>query len=543
MSPSTIAGVVACFEPNDLASFMAVVDRLSLREQRLAIAAANFRALCHPATEIELILHRGNGGERPRLTSAPVHRHDDIRSRPVIGTLRFRAHSAVAPVVAGSNETFHALISPDTAMAEDDGTPMSAYWRLRQRIEHRFPLQYDLLRQRVLARRERGLHSRPLMRRPLTDEERAAAALPVVDGQQRAVLVGLHWLDLGGAERWAVETVKLVRDAGFLPIVVTDRESHQPWITRPEFDGAVVIPLSFPLDEPGDESFLRAILGDFDIAGVIVHHCAWLYDRLPLIKTWCPGVPVVDSLHIIEYAGGGYPASGVHLDPYIDLHHVISPQLADWLTGPQQVASEKVVLAPLVGLTVEQQHSGFVDTAGDTLRLGFVGRLVRQKRPYLFLKLLRRLHDDGVPIRAIMHGSGELEGTVRQRIHDYGLDGLVELRDHEAPVSETLAEIDLLVVSSQNEGITLTTFEALAAGVPVLSADVGSQDTIVHDEMLVPRAPHGFVDDAAAAIAHLATDPEARREAWEQEMARARAFSAQESATEWMRRTLQAWNA
>lgn len=541
MSPRTIAGVVACFEPNDPVAFMTVIDSLSLREQRLAIGAANFRALCNPDVDIELVVHRGQGGERPRLTNEPVTHHDDIRTRPIVGTLRFIARSVPGAAVLATT-TFHALVSPDSAMVADDGAPMSLYWRLRQRIERRFPLHYDLLRQLVLARREHRLQSRPLARRELTDGERVTEVLPA-EASRRAVLIGIHWLDLGGAERWAVETVKLVRDAGFLPVVITDRESHHPWITRSEFDDAVVIPMSFPLDEPSDESFLHAVVSGFDVVGVIVHHCAWLYDRLPLIKQWRPEAQVIDSLHIIEYAGGGYPASGVHLDPFIDLHHVISPQLADWLTGPQRVLTDKVVLAPLVGLTVDPQPPSVEARSSDVFRIGFIGRFVRQKRPYLFLKLLRRLHDDGLPIHAIMHGGGELEAVIRRRIHEYGLDGVIEIRDHDVPVAETLAEIDLLVVSSQNEGITLTTFESLAAGVPVLSTDVGSQDTIVHDAMLVPRAPHGFVDAASAVVARLAADPVERRRAWEQETERARAFSAHESATEWMRRTLQAWNA
>jgi glycosyltransferase involved in cell wall biosynthesis len=541
LSPRTIAGVVACFEPSDPDAFMAVMESLSLREQRLVVGAANFRALCNPGTDIRLTVHRGTGAERPRLTSGVVSHRDDLRSRPVMGVLDVMTGDA-DDAAGRSQRSFHALVSPDSALGEDDGAPASLYWRLRQNIEHRYPLQYDLLRQRVLSRRERALHERPLPRRSLTEHEQAIEPLPSPGGR-RAVLIGVHWLDLGGAERWAVETVRLVREAGMLPIVVSDKASHQPWISRPEFDGAVVIPLSFPLDEPEEEAFLRAVVGGFDLAGVIVHHCAWLYDRLPLITRWRPGIQVIDALHIIEYAGGGYPATGVHLDPFIDIHHVISPQLADWLTGPQGVAPEKVTLAPLVGLTAAEQRSAFEESSSAALRLGFVGRFVRQKRPYLFLKLVRRLHDEGVPVTAVMHGGGELEGDVRRRIREYDLVDIVEVRDHDVPVEQTFREVDLLVISSQNEGITLTTFESLAAGVPVLSSDVGSQDTIVNSDMLVPRAPHAFVESASRTISRLVGDPAARRSAWEEQMARARAFSAQESATDWMRRTLHTWNA
>ena len=47
------------------------------------------------------------------------------------------------------------------------------------------------------------------------------------------------------------------------------------------------------------------------------------------------------------------------------------------------------------------------------------------------------------------------------------------------PVSRTYEDADVLLVSSVNEGITLTTIEAISDGVPVLSANVGSQETLV----------------------------------------------------------------
>lgn len=59
----------------------------------------------------------------------------------------------------------------------------------------------------------------------------------------------MHWLQSGGAERWAMETVALARQAGLLPIVITDSDGHQPWITRHEFDDTVLLPLTMPLQD------------------------------------------------------------------------------------------------------------------------------------------------------------------------------------------------------------------------------------------------------------------------------------------------------
>src|SRR5690606_10662874 len=103
----------------------------------------------------------------------------------------------------------------------------------------------------------------------------------------------------------------------------------------------------------------------------------------------------------------------------------------------------------------------------------------RQKRPYVFVRLVHKLSRAGLPVRAIMHGDGELDAATRHDIRRARLTRLIEMRPHSRPVADTWAEADLLVVSSLNEGLTLTTFEAIAAGVPVVSADVGSQSTIV----------------------------------------------------------------
>jgi hypothetical protein len=444
--------------------------------------------------------------------------------------------------VAADTYERHILLSSDSSTQETLSEPLNPYWRLRYEIEHRFPTQYDYLRQALLSRREANLQGHKIPRRSFTPVEDGVS--PVVQGKQRAVLLGLHWLDLGGAERWAIEAVALVREAGLLPIVITDRPSHQPWIDRPELDGALVICLTHPLDAEKDtEPLLTAIFENFSIAGVMVHHSAWLYDRLPWIKRLKPGIPVADSLHIIEYAGGGYPALAVHLDDFIDTHHVISPQLVNWLSGRQGVPAEKIALAPLIGLTTGAiRETVKPRVSKDGFTIGFVGRFTRQKRPYLFLTLVRTLAQNGFPVQAIMHGSGELEATVRKRIESYGLGDRITVRNHDVPVNETYDDIDCLILSSQNEGITLTTLEGIAGGVPVLSADVGSQSTLVPPGLLVPRAPHEFVRKALATLDRLKDDEGFRSRVWTEELSRAQEFSKKVSAEDWTRGILSEWN-
>src|SRR5690606_14760861 len=108
---------------------------------------------------------------------------------------------------------------------------------------------------------------------------RIAPAPTARTGAPPAVIVGMHWLELGGAETWALRTIGLVIEAGLTPVVVTDRASAHPLIEHPVFADAVFVPIA-ELPERGADEVLRGIVERFALRGVLVHHSHWLYDRL-----------------------------------------------------------------------------------------------------------------------------------------------------------------------------------------------------------------------------------------------------------------------
>jgi glycosyltransferase involved in cell wall biosynthesis len=135
-----------------------------------------------------------------------------------------------------------------------------------------------------------------------------------------------------------------------------------------------------------------------------------------------------------------------------------------------------------------------------------------------------------------------LEPFVQREIIRHKLQDVVTLRDERAPVDETLTMIDSLVISSQNEGLTLTALEAVMAGVPVVSAEVGSQKTVVAAEALLPREPHEFVSAATQVISRMARSETFREQVWTQEAALVEDFSQLESADRWLVREMTEWS-
>ncbi len=538
---------------------------LSERERRLLVGALNFHALMAPQRTLRIHLYDGSVETTPRLTDDSTfdglsrnNRHR-IESFDIVSSVSVEerepelTEAASARLVASPARHLH--VSSDGVLDSDPYRPQrpGLVGGIARSVKSRAPLLYDDARDLSLLRFRRKLttaieprdYEAEFRRGGAHEDEVIVPAGPAPEGAQKAVIIGLHWFELGGAELWAFETVRLVREAGLLPIVLTNRDSHQPWVTRPELDGALLIPFSEPTVQSqtaGVEPLLRSLLRTFDVRGVVIHHNQWLYDRVAWIAASRPGIPIIDSTHIVEYTGGGYPLSSAIASKSITTHHVISPSLARWMTDVQRIPADRVVMAPLGGLTVKPKDAVFRPRgAGEQFTVAFIGRMARQKAPEVFITMARRLKRQGYSLRFILHGGGELSSWVDDIIEAEGLTADIVRRTSDTPVAETLDEAHVLVVSSHNEGLTLTTLEAIAHGVPVISTDVGAQSDIIPASALVPRHARLAARRLAEAVAPLVDDEEAREALWRKERKAEKKLLSQQSASSWFKEEVGSW--
>lgn len=549
----------------------AQIENLSKRMQRLVYGAVDYNSLIQPGRTLTYKLYMGEKWQYPRLTDTSTLSGSITEQMGLVPFMVFKATSVsrnqtdFSPhYFAGDDQILdhnvrHILLTPDDATDRDvelNHPVNSKAVKLYNTLESSMPTAFDVFRDAKRTMREHvGKKSIPMTMARNADNVNKAGKVqhPWVEvtpgrapkGSPRAVVVAMHWFQAGGAERWALETVKLVRDAGFIPIVITDRDGHQPWITDPAFDDAILLPMTMPVQErPGDSPMLRALFEQFDIAGILIHHCQWMYDNAWWVKTHFPKTRVVDSLHIVEYYfHGGFPKESVAHDEWIDLHHVISPQLEHWLINDHQIAPEKVVDAPLVGLTADAKTPSFKERdKTKPFTVAYIGRMVRQKRPEAFI-LAAKAVNAAYPgkVRFIMQGNGDMDAFSDMMIKRYGLEEVIERRALDTPVAQTYRDADALLISSINEGITLTSIEAISAGVPVLSANVGSQETLIPPKGLCRRMTSSFVHDAKSALSHILNNEEDRRKLWESELARLQKFSELESAEAYFKKMLKEW--
>lgn len=519
--------------------------RLSSREVGLLTGALNYHSLVRPGRELKAIVLRSPDGQYPSLTDEACHQLAWKSDRVVVCTVTVR--STVPSGTPGKAAAVPLVL--DLGGEHSEGGK-SFYDRagikgkIFKRVRFGAPVAFDALRQGLTDIYEKRVVPKRLTQQMAAPSITTAPAKAADRQGAPAIIFGLHWFEMGGAERWALESIALAKEAGFLPIVLTDRDSSHPWIGRPELDGAVVLPLSFPLP-PGEEADLfLTLLSEFSIRGVHVHHNGWLYHRLTWFKAMDPSIRIADTLHILEWRTGGFVEVSVKLSNVIDVHHVISPQLRDYLTLQRDVPKSRVALAPLYGLSDET----VVPTTGDRpdrpFTVSFIGRLSQQKRPYLFLRYAAALKKAvGNDVKFIVHGDGALSDETAALVDRYGLAGSVELRRPPRPVDDTLADSDLLVISSDNEGLTLTTFEATAMNVAVLSTDVGSQASLVSGKALLPRQPLAFITEAVKLTQAVMSSEALRKQIIAEQQEKITALKELPDARGWTKALYEGWKA
>jgi glycosyltransferase involved in cell wall biosynthesis len=117
--------------------------------------------------------------------------------------------------------------------------------------------------------------------------------------------------------------------------------------------------------------------------------------------------------------------------------------------------------------------------------VGWVGRLSPEKAPDIFLEAIGRTHLD---VRASIIGDGIMRPALQAQARLLGITDRVHWHGEVPEAGRILPAFDVMLMSSRTEGTPIVLFEAMAAGVPVISTAVGGIPDVVGDgeALLVP---------------------------------------------------------
>ena len=329
-----------------------------------------------------------------------------------------------------------------------------------------------------------------------------------------AILIGFHWLEMGGAEKLAFDCVKWARAAGLRVLVVADQAEIQRLAPKLEGDPNVEFIRADAYLHPSKwYDFLVNLIATENIRAIHIHHNLKLYDNLMMLKATFPDLVAIDSTHIIEHTTGGFPRTSGVWTQYIDYHHVIDRELVSFYLDKFGV-SKKVLLGRMLDPVEIQADTTTPDlrlqVGQKFCRLVFIGRMVHQKRAPLVVAIASKLHrwakQQSVTLQVDMVGTGAYLDVVKNMIKRANLSNVITLHPADTDVPALLGKADILLLPSSNEGLALVCYEAIENGVIPISTNVGGQKELVAEGLLVPASPQRCVRATVALIERLLTD-------------------------------------
>jgi len=143
--------------------------------------------------------------------------------------------------------------------------------------------------------------------------------------------------------------------------------------------------------------------------------------------------------------------------------------------------------------------------------VGLVGYLVEQKAPTKAIEVLAAVRGAGVDAHLVVAGDGPLRPAMEERAAIAGVSDSVSLLGHRDDVERLLGALDVLVLTSDDEGVPGVLIEAALAACPVVTFPVGDVAEVVDDGVtgVVLGAPS--VAAMATAVLDLLRTPPSRR--------------------------------
>lgn len=346
---------------------------------------------------------------------------------------------------------------------------------------------------------------------PVAPDRGAYATLatdPVLDvpapmgksGKLRICMV-LSWMTTGGADKFNLDLLEMLRARGHEVTVCTTLPSDHPWESRfAALTDDIFVTDRF-LDPADVPRFLSYLIKSRDMDCVLISGSTLGYQLTPFLCAMVPDVTYMDLCHVEEphWNSGGHPRFAIGYSDVFDFNIVSTRHLADWMqahgadgdhikvlyTGVEEHAEQDVA-------AVRAQVRARLELADDLPLVIFGGRICPQKRPLLLAQILHMAQTSGLEFRAAIVGNGELRGAFEAALAQHGLSDRVTLYgalDH-AQWFELLQGADAFLLPSEYEGISIALLEAMSLGVVPIVSDVGGQGEIITEASgyLIPHS-------------------------------------------------------
>lgn len=265
---------------------------------------------------------------------------------------------------------------------------------------------------------------------------------------------------------------------------------------------------------------LRRLISEQKVELVHSHlYHANLYGRL---AAWRQGIPIIASVHntyskrkwhrhlinrLLARRAFRITAGSADVERDILTHDHVAPEKVVRL--PNCIDLDRV-MTPLTSAAAKQQL-GF---GAAEMVIGTVGRMEEQKGHAFLLDAfagLRRMPGlAGLSLRLLVVGDGRLKAQTERDAARFGIASACHFPGSIKDLADVYRAIDIFVMPSLWEGLSLAMLEAMASGLPVIATDVGGAHDVLGDGLRGVLVAPGDAGALGQAICDLLVDAERR---------------------------------
>ena len=253
----------------------------------------------------------------------------------------------------------------------------------------------------------------------------------------------------------------------------------------------------------------------------IVHTHLFKSDFHGRLAARLAGVPVVVStLHSTDRWAQKFPLGILYgwTARFTDRMIAVSDDLRNFHQKHTGVAEEKFIT---IENGVDLERHSFSDIArkknrvafqveSNALLFGIVGRLTPPKDHETFLQAAATIKEKVPNARFLVVGDGALRETLEHRATELNLHDVLQFTGFRDDIPEIMSALDILVFSSQWEGLPVTLLEGMAAARAIVATTVGGIPAVVEDGKAALLVPPADPEALARACIQLASDTEQR---------------------------------
>lgn len=322
------------------------------------------------------------------------------------------------------------------------------------------------------------------------------------------LLLLIPWMTCGGADKFNLDLLEQLTERGWEISIATTLSGDNAWYARFACSTPDIFLLPNFLRLVDYPRFLRYLIASRHIDTVMVSNSELGYLLLPYLRAYFPEVTFFDYCHIEEeyWKNGGYPRMAVEYQELLDLNVVSSQHLQEWMVekgaDPQRIRVcftniDTNKWRPDADQRVAVRRE--LEIAEEVPIILYTGRICAQKQPRVLAETVLRLAQQRLPFVALVAGDGPDLEWVRSFVKQHKISDYVHFLGtiSNERVRDLMAAADVFFLPSLWEGISLSIFEAMACGLPIVGADVGGQRELVTPDCGVLISRGDEADEAA----------------------------------------------